>query len=105
MCNPKLKLNAFQLTNNHQRLTEHCLQVEDQLNELRKQSTAELSQLQRVLVLELTACVMDVKSLVDVCQQWANNEEPDITALLGVHRMYLITSFTLKFVYYLANLV
>jgi hypothetical protein len=75
-----------QLTAEHQRLTERSLHTEDQLRELQQVNVADMARLERQLIAELTVCVADLQSLVDVCTQCANNEEPNLAALLGVRR-------------------
>lgn len=80
------------MTAEHQRLTERCLLAEDQFRDLQQQqqqqNVADLARIERQLVGELTVCVADLQSLVDVCTQCANNEEPNLAALLGVRRKY-----------------
>jgi len=79
----------MQLSREHQRLTEHSLDIEDQLTQLRQQNSAELASLERQLLYELSVCVLELDAVVSVCVQSANGEEPNISCLLGVPRKIL----------------
>ena len=85
--------DTLQLTIEHQRLTERSLQLEDQIGEFNEQNAngAELVRLERQLISELTVCVLDLQSVIDVCTQCAKNEEPNLAALLGVRRKSNLT--------------
>ena len=74
------------MTAEHQRLIEHSMSLEEQLRELRLQNGAERARLERQLCAELTLCLTNLESLIQVCTQCTNNEEPDLVALLGVRR-------------------
>ena len=73
-----------QLSREHQRVTERCLDIEDQLTQLREQNSAELASLERQLLSELSVCVLELDAVVSVCVQSANGEEPNLGCLLSI---------------------
>jgi len=75
-----------QLSREHQRLTQHCLDLEDELSELRQQNSAELVSLERQLLSEMSICVLELDAIVNVCVQSANGEEPNLSSILGMPR-------------------
>ena len=79
-------LLCVQLSREHQRLTQHCLDLDDQLAELRQQNSPELASLERQLQSELSLCLLELDAIVTVCVQSANGEEPNVSCLLGLPR-------------------
>ena len=81
-------ITCTQLSREHQRLTERCLDLEDKLRESREQNSAELASLERQLVKEMSVCVLELDAIITVCVQSANGEEPNLGCLLGLPRQY-----------------
>ena len=77
---------SVQLSREHQRLTQQCLDLQDQLTELRQLNSAELASLERQLVSDMSVCVLELDAVVSVCVQSANGDEPNLSVLLGMPR-------------------
>jgi len=77
---------CVQLSREHQRVTQRCLDLDDQLRVLRQQSSADVARLERQLLNQMSACLTQLDAVVSVCVQSADGRKPDVTRLLGVPR-------------------
>ena len=75
-----------QLSREHQRLTQHSLDLDDQLRDARQQNSPELATLERQLLNQMTVCLLELDAVVTVCVQSASGDEPDVGPLLGLPR-------------------
>ena len=74
----------FQLAAQSQELYEHNLSLQEQKEALEKLASTEHLQGSQRLLRELSACVKDLHSLVQVCEHTMEGEEPNVSALLGL---------------------
>ena len=54
------------------------------MKENRQKSSTDQQRLEKKLIRELGTCVKELKSLVQVCVQRAEGQDPNISVLLGV---------------------
>jgi len=79
-------VSVVQLSREHQRLTQHSLDLDDQLRDMRQQNSPELATLERQLLNQMSVCLLELDAVVTVCVQSASGEEPDVGPLLGLPR-------------------
>ena len=79
---------SFQLGSQNQDLMSKNLLLQDRIKELEKQHSVEAVKLQQWLMRELGVCFAELESLVQVCVQRAEGQDPNISVLLGPKRKY-----------------
>ncbi len=91
----------FQLGTQNQDLMATNLELQDRLKELEKRHSSEVQSLERCILREMCACFAELESLVQVCAQCAEGQDPNISVLLGPKRkchvmygMMCVTSIT-----------
>ena len=82
-----MDVGVFQLNTQHQDLLEKNFSLEEHLRELEKQLTGESRKLEQRLTKEMTVCFTELQSLVQVCVERAEGQDPNISVLLGVKGM------------------
>ncbi|KAL5011065.1 hypothetical protein ScPMuIL_013370 [Solemya velum] len=80
----KLKHSMKGLGSQNQDLLEQNLIMKEKIGQMEQQFSAENSKLQRHLMVELNACFLELQSLVQICIQKAEGQDPNMSALLGV---------------------
>ena len=79
---------SFQLGSQNQDLMSKNLLLQDRIKDLEKQHSAEAVKLQQWLMRELSVCFAELESLVQVCMQRAEGQDPNISVLLGPKRKF-----------------
>ena len=60
------------------------MSLEERQHELERQLTGEAHKLERRLLKEMAVCFAELQSLVQICVQRAEGQDPNISVLLGV---------------------
>ncbi len=77
------------------------LELQDRLKELEKRHSSEVQSLERCILREMCACFAELESLVQVCAQCAEGQDPNISVLLGPKRKYCAIWYDMRSIYYL----
>ncbi|XP_061176521.1 centrosomal protein of 85 kDa-like [Saccostrea echinata] len=80
----KLKRSMKELSSKNQDLMEQILIIREQLKTLEEQVADENQKIQRQFTQELSMCYHELQSLVQVCVQRAEGNDPNMSLLLGV---------------------
>ena len=76
---------------------EQRLSLADEVKSLKASNTAEQQKLESALLKELSICFTDLQSLVQICVQRSQGQEPNLSELLGVRGIHtLIIMFAFK---------
>ncbi|XP_072036459.1 centrosomal protein of 85 kDa-like [Amphiura filiformis] len=78
------KVSTRDLAAQSQELYEHNLSLEEQKETLEKLSSTEHLKGSQRLLREISGCVKDLQSLVEICEHTVEGEEPNVSALLGL---------------------
>ena len=74
----------MQLGSENQDLMEKTMILTDRIRDLEQQHNAEADKLQRRLIQDMSVCFQELESLVEVCIQGSQGQEPNVSLLLGV---------------------
>uniref|UniRef100_K1RI83 Coiled-coil domain-containing protein 21 n=1 Tax=Magallana gigas TaxID=29159 RepID=K1RI83_MAGGI len=80
----KLKRSMKEMESKNQDLMEQILIIREQLKTLEEQMADENQKIQRQFTQELSMCYHELQSLVQVCVQRAEGNDPNMSLLLGV---------------------
>ncbi|XP_041353808.1 centrosomal protein of 85 kDa-like [Gigantopelta aegis] len=80
-----LRKNIKELGSENQDLMEENLITKEHLQHFEAQLTDESVRLQRRLMIELGLCFSNLQSLVQICMQRVNGEDPNMSILLGIN--------------------
>ena len=76
--------NFLQFAGKNQDLMDENLILKDQIKQHEAMSADENQKLQRRFVSEMSVCFSELQSLVQICVQRAEGEDPNISLLLGM---------------------
>ncbi|CAH1800139.1 unnamed protein product [Owenia fusiformis] len=79
-----LQKTMKEVSNQNQDLMERNMMLQDLIQQLEMQTGEEKQKMEQRLQLELDACFLELKSLVNICLQQAEGKDPNLSALLGV---------------------
>ena len=78
---------------------EKLMVCEERLKEFERQNSGKIAKLQRRLLMEMGVCFSELQSLVEVCIQRSEGQDPNISALISVKGTKMLLSFMSHFIH------
>ncbi|XP_077977570.1 centrosomal protein of 85 kDa-like [Glandiceps talaboti] len=80
----KIQISMKELATQSQEMYEHNLNLQEKVQEYEQSLTSETMKVYNKLMKEMTACIVDLRGITQICTQRAEGKDPNISMLLGL---------------------